>query len=166
CAHVRRGDFERSCSLYQEEYSSGRARDWVENNFRNGNLCWVDEHEFHHSIASMVHRGPSKLGVTPLFAYITTDDRPFVQRAGKSSPISIFTLEDIMGEMDGGGVAKKNPGWQESTTKEISHELRKAALPAIDLAVCSRASVVVLNPFSTFSVLIKAKAKDRPGFVK
>ncbi|CAN0247618.1 unnamed protein product [Laminaria digitata] len=177
CAHIRRQDFEASCARYKEEFESGSAREWVKDALGNGGLCWVEESHFRNTVDVMLRQAPHDLAVKPRFVFATSDDAHFLEATKSGNAVPVFTLDDVSlpaylgGRGGGGGGAgggfngshetSASAGGQSITAEEVS-----AALPAIDVAVCSRAALLMLNYFSTYSALIKAKAKAQPDFVR
>ncbi|CAM9374939.1 unnamed protein product, partial [Scytosiphon promiscuus] len=157
CAHVRRQDFKASCSCYEEEYRSGNARDWVKGALGSGGVCWVDEGNFRDTVAVMLRRAPDQLGVVPQFVFATSDDERFLEDIKLGNAVPVFTLDDVSLPRE----TSASAAGQAITPDEIN-----AALPAIDVAVCSRGALLMLNYFSTYSALIKAKAKAQPDFVR
>ena len=124
------------------------ARDFVKEALGKGGVCWVDEHHFRDTVAVMLRRAPGQLGVVPRFVFATSDDPLFLEDVTQGNAVPVFTLEDV------------------SLPTDVVIEEVKAALPAIDVAVCSRGALLMLNYFSTYSALIKAKAKAQPNFVR
>lgn len=147
--------------------SSGR--DWVVEALQGGGVCWVEESDFRQTVDVYLKRAPSQLGVSPLFVFATSDDSRFLEASKVGNAVPVFALDDVTlpkevarrnGVQEGEGVHSV-VGEQTVTAEEV-----RAALPAIDVAVCSRAPLLVLNYFSTYSALIKSKAKAAPNFVR
>ncbi|CAB1118120.1 unnamed protein product [Ectocarpus sp. CCAP 1310/34] len=178
CAHVRRQDFEESCSCYEEEYRTGSARDWVKEALDGGGVCWVEEQDFRDTVDVLLRWAPAKLDVSPQFVFATSDDARFLEDIKVGNAVPVFTLDDVSrvaaaarggGGGGGGGAGEGFRGPAESSAataggKAVTPEEVQAALPAIDVAVCSRGTLLMLNYFSTYSALIKTKAKAQPNF--
>eukprot|EP00904_Undaria_pinnatifida_P009251 jgi/Undpi1/5456/HiC_scaffold_2.g00735.m1 len=173
CAHIRRQDFEASCARYREEFESGSAREWVKDALGNGGLCWVEEANFRNTVDVLLRQAPHELAVVPRFVFATSDDAHFLEATKHGNMVPVFTLDDVSlpayaagrqhfgGYSNGSKETSASAAGQSITADEVS-----AALPAIDVAVCSRAALLMLNYFSTYSALIKAKAKAQPDFVR
>lgn len=145
------------------------ARDWVREALGSGGVCWVNEDHFHDTVAVLVRRAPSQLGVVPRFVFATSDDALFLESTKLGNAVPVFTLNDvslpkyITGRGGGNGIVGTSAS---AAGRTITPEEVQAALPAIDVAVCSRGALLMLNYFSTYSALIKAKAKAQPNFVR
>lgn len=138
-----------------------------------GGVCWVDQNDFRRTVDVYLKRAPSQLGVSPRFVFATSDDARFLGATKFGNAVPVFTLDDVSlpqqvvsqngdsNSMDEKGAVQAVVARQTMTSKEV-----RAALPAIDVAVCSRAALLVLNYFSTYSALIKSKAKAQPNFVR
>ena len=148
------------------------AREWVKDALGNGGLCWVEEAHFRSTVDVLLRQAPHDLAVVPRFVFATSDDAHFLEATKSGNAVPVFTLDDVSlpvylgggrggGEINGSLEASASPAGQSITRDEVS-----AALPAIDVAVCSRAALLMLNYFSTYSALIKAKAKAQPDFVR
>lgn len=134
----------------------------------SGGVCWVEEADFRDTVDVFLRRAPSQIGVTPRFVFATSDDARFLEATKFGNAVPVFTLDDVSLPKDvagrGGGngsTTSASAAGQSLTAEEV-----RAALPAIDVAVCSRGALLVLNYFSTYSALIKAKAKAQPNFVR
>lgn len=132
-------------------------------------MCWVDEGHFRDTVSVLLRRAPSQLGVVPSFVFATSDDALFLEAITLGNAVPVFTLDDVSlpkdvsGRGDGAGLVETSAA---AAGQTITPEEVKAALPAIDVAVCSRGALLMLNYFSTYSALIKAKAKAQPNFVR
>lgn len=137
----------------------------------SGGVCWVKEADFRDTVDVFLRRAPSQLGVAPRFVFATSDDARFLEATKHGNAVPVFTLDDVSLPKDAAGRGSGS-GNRVSTTsasaagQSLTAEEVKAALPAIDVAVCSRGALLVLNYFSTYSALIKAKAKAQPNFVR
>lgn len=136
---------------------------------QGGGVCWVEEGDFRHTVDVFVKRAPSQLGVTPRFVFATSDDSEFLAATKLGNAVPVFSLDDVTlpaeladrNEAREGEVVESLAAGRTLTAEEV-----RAALPAIDVAVCSRAPLLVLNYFSTYSALIKSKAKAQPDYGK
>lgn len=141
------------------------ARKWVAVIFDNGGICWVEEDNFRETLKFILKQAPVQIGVDPQFVFSTSDDGDFLEATKYGNAVPVFTLDDVPMPKDFIGDGKTDTsvsaGGQLITPEEV-----RAALPAIDVAVCSRAALLLLNHFSTYSALIKAKAKAQPNFVR
>lgn len=141
-------------------------------------MCWVDEGNFRDTVAVMLRRAPDQLGVVPQFVFATSDDERFLEDIKLGNAVPVFTLDDVSlprevsgrgargaagGGAAGGGLAETSAS---AAGQAITPDEINAALPAIDVAVCSRGALLMLNYFSTYSALIKAKGKAQPDFVR
>lgn len=132
-------------------------------------MCWVDEGLFRDTVSVLLRRAPDQLGVAPSFVFATSDDALFLEKITLGNAVPVFTLDDVSlprdvsGRGDGTALVETSAS---ATSQTITPEEVKAALPAIDVAVCSRGALLMLNYFSTYSALIKAKAKAQPNFVR
>lgn len=145
------------------------ARDWVKGALGSGGVCWVDEGHFRDTVSVMLRRAPGQLGVVPSFVFATSDDAVFLEEITVGNAVPVFTLDDVSlpkdvsGHGDGSELVETSAA---AAGQTITPEEVNAALPAIDVAVCSRGALLMLNYFSTYSALIKAKAKAQPNFVR
>lgn len=141
------------------------AREWVAVIFDNGGICWVEEDYFRETLQFILKQAPVQIGVNPQFVFATSDDGDFLEATKYGNAVPVFTLDDVPLPKDligdGESDTSASAGRQLITPQEV-----RAALPAIDVAVCSRAALLLLNQFSTYSALIKAKAKAQPNFVR
>lgn len=156
------------CKPTAVSFFARSAREWVKDALGNGGLCWVEEANFRNTVNVLLRQAPEDLGVVPRFVFATSDDAHFLEATKSGNAVPVFTLDDVSlpayvgGGRGGGGVnTSASAAGQSITADEVS-----AALPAIDVAVCSRAALLMLNYFSTYSALIKAKAKAQPDFVR
>lgn len=148
----------------------GSGRPWVVDALAGGGVCWVDQDNFRNTVDVYLRRAPDDLGVTPRFVFATSDDEDFLEATKYGNDVPVFTLEDVLlppdaldesrTVADSADVSPSHRG-QVVTAEEV-----QAAMPAIDVAVCSKAALLVLNYFSTYSALIKSKAKAQPNFVR
>lgn len=135
----------------------------------SGGVCWVDEGHFRDTVSVMLRRAPGQLGVVPSFVFATSDDAVFLEEITLGNAVPVFTLDDVSlpkdvsGHGDGTELVETSAA---AAGQTITPEEVNAALPAIDVAVCSRGALLMLNYFSTYSALIKAKAKAQPNFVR
>lgn len=136
----------------------------------SGGICWVEQDDFRKTVDVYLRRAPTELGVSPRFVFATSDDESFLEATKYGNDVPVFTLDDVSLPTE---TSDESRATGDST--EISPSMRaqivtaeevQAALPAIDVAVCSRAALLVLNYFSTYSALIKSKAKAQPNFVR
>lgn len=155
------------------EIPAHSAREWVKDALGNGGLCWVEEANFRNTVDVLLRQAPHELAVVPRFVFATSDDAHFLEATKHGNMVPVFTLDDVSlpayaagrqhfgGYSNGSKETSASAAGQSITADEVS-----AALPAIDVAVCSRAALLMLNYFSTYSALIKAKAKAQPDFVR
>jgi hypothetical protein len=134
CAHLRRGDFEDECRKYDEEMRSGRARPWVKAHFEAGWGCWLDEHELELNFRTLVRQGESR--GAPYALFVATEDPAFVA-APRFAKYNLSTFAQL---------AAADPSLVLPPPAAVSAGL-------LDQLVCSRAKVLMLNVFSTFSQL-------------
>lgn len=135
-----------------------------------GGVCWVEQDDFRKTVDVYLRRAPSQLGVSPRFVFATSDDEDFLEATKYGNDIPVFTLDDVSLPIDGtdgsGAGFASNDAPASFAGKMVTAEEVQAAMPAVDVAVCSRAALLVLNYFSTYSALIKSKAKAQPNFVR
>lgn len=132
----------------------------------------MEEAHFRNTVDVLLRQAPHDLSVVPRFVFATSDDARFLEATKSGNAVPVFTLDDVslpayLG--DGAGGAGFNGSLETSASaagQSITADEVSAALPAIDVAVCSRAALLMLNYFSTYSALIKAKAKAQPDFVR
>lgn len=145
------------------------AREWVKGALGAGGVCWVEEADFRYTVDVLLRHAPRQLGVVPRFVFATSDDAGFLEATKFGNAVPVFTLDDVSlpqevaGRGDGNGIVETSAS---AAGQSLTAEEVRAALPAIDVAVCSGAALLLLNYFSTYSALIKAKAKAQPNFVR
>ena len=134
CTHVRRGNFKKACELYDEELHSSNPRGWVKQFAARKLVCYVDENIFFDQIDAVYKAwNRRKLPVV-----LVTNDNEFADRVSqlKSEEHQIYTLNQLF-HMD---------------------QVPSAALPVIEMTLCSRAKLIIANQYSTFSRGIFKKA--------
>lgn len=129
----------------------------------------MDEALFRDTVDIFIRRSPEQIGVVPNFVFATSDDARFLEETKLGNAVPVFTLDDVslpkgMSGRDGGSGSSLGTS-ASAAGRSITAEEVRAALPAMDVAVCSKAALLVLNYFSTYSALIKAKARAQPNFV-
>lgn len=135
-------------------------------------MCWVEEDDFRDTVDVYLRRAPSQLRVSPRFVFATSDDERFLASTKFGNAVPVFSLDDVSLPTDVPREGNRAGGARAASIsaavseRNVTAEEVQAALPAIDVAVCSRASLLVLNHFSTYSALIKSKAKAQPNFVR
>ena len=163
------------CALYMVVINFNSSRPWVTGALANGGLCWVEEADFRKTVDIFLKQAPTQLGVKPQFVFSTSDDQKFLEATKYGNSVPVFTLTDLphpqdlkvlVGRDESDMNAENDASADSARGKCITPEEVRAALPAIDVAVCSRAALLLLNSFSTYSALIKAKAKAQPNFVR
>ena len=140
CAHIRRGDFTDECVAYDIERSRPHPRPWVVSHHRNGWGCLQSESELALNLQA-AERAQAAAGLPPLSFYASVEDASVL---GKMASLRRFNLSSL------------------ATFEPL---LRQALLPLpptlaailIDQLTCARASVLLLNAYSTFSQLVMGR---------
>jgi hypothetical protein len=136
CAHVRRGNFQKACQRYNNEYLSNSSRQWVTSFVEADLACWVDEH---------------------IFVDVLDEVKRIVKpRYAKELPILLISNDERFPGM----ISAADPCYK-VITMDMLIDLKsifQPALPVIEMTLCSKAKVIIANQYSTFSRAIFKKA--------
>jgi len=162
CVHVRQGDFETECQNYVAEVLNWRtARKWVRSHFQNGYGCWQDSEELELNLGEMVDeivRG-SGSGSSGAPGGVSTGTNTSSQSGAWAPAPAIFaSVENSTRLLSDHALSKFHLQTQSLYAPLVGSEglPLPPALAAIliDQLVCGEASVLMLNAFSTFSLLV------------
>lgn len=128
CAHIRRGDFDKDCALYVSEAQKPHtARPWVLSHFRRGWSCYQTNDDLRLNL--------QKLDGQRTYASV---ENHTVLTSSVLTPFALTSLSDYAPLVQNAQLRIPTP----------------LASALIDQLVCSRASTLLLNGFSTFSQLV------------
>jgi hypothetical protein len=140
CAHIRRGDFVEECAKYDAERLRKDARPWVRWHHQNGWGCLQTEAELALNLQA-ARSAQAASGHPSLAVYASIEDASQLATMPSLRRFNISTL---------------------ATFEKILRDVHSPLPPAltailVDQLTCSRAQVLLLNAYSTFSQLVMGR---------